>query len=183
MKFIENLCRNLEQLDVERCVVTDDTTQWLRSFPESLSSLVSLNISCIKGIVNPTDVSQLVARCPNLTTLSLSKSVSVDTIRRILIKSPQLVHLGVGSTTIHNTQRSFLQLSLSLHNRKSIQSLTLFHRIPTMLIRAFYPVCMNLVFLNVRFGTSLPSIELVNFIRQCTQLKRLWVSSSLSYTN
>ncbi|KAL8224499.1 hypothetical protein R6Q57_019974 [Mikania cordata] len=174
LSAIASNCRNLEQLEVERCGVTDDTGQWLRSFPDTLSSLVSLNISCIRGQVNPTYVSQLVARCPNFTTLSLSKRVSIDTIRRILIKSPQLVHLGVGST-LQNSQRSFLQLSLSLYSRESIQSLSFFHRVPTMLIHAFYPVCQNLVFLNVRYAAVLPSSELVKFVTKCVNLKRLWV--------
>ncbi|KAI3696416.1 hypothetical protein L1987_79430 [Smallanthus sonchifolius] len=174
LSAIGSNCSNLEQFEVERSAVTDHTGEWLRCFPETLSSLVSLNISCIKGAVNPTDLARLVARCPNFTTLSLSKTVSVDTIRRILIKSPQLVHLGVGST-LQNSQRSFLQLSLSLHNRESIQSLAFFHRIPKMLVHAFYPVCQNLIFLNVRFSSVLPSFELVNFITKCTNLRRLWV--------
>ncbi|KAK9060151.1 hypothetical protein SSX86_020855 [Deinandra increscens subsp. villosa] len=174
LSAIASNCSKLEQLEVERCDITDHTGVWLRSFPESLSSLVSLNISCIKGEVNPTDVSQLVARCPNLTTLSLRKTVSLDTVRRILMKSPQLVHLGVGST-LQNSLRSFLQLSLSLNNRESIQSLEFFHRIPKMLLHVFYPVCVNLVFLNVRFAAILPSIELINFIKKCTKLRRLWV--------
>ncbi|KAJ0724848.1 putative leucine-rich repeat domain superfamily, transport inhibitor response 1 [Helianthus annuus] len=174
LSAIASNCRNLERLEVERCAVVDHTGQWLRCFPETLSSLVSLNISCIRGLINPTDLSQLVARCPNLSTLSLRKTVSIDTVRRILMKSPQLVHLGVGCT-LQNTQTSFLQLSLSLHNREPIQSLTFFHRIPTMLLHALYPVCSNLVFLNVRFAASLTIVELVNFIKKCTTLRRLWV--------
>lgn len=177
------LCSKLEQLEVERCNVKDPTGQWLRCFPETLTSLTSVNISCIKGEINPLDLSQLVARCPNLTTLKVNKTVAVDTIRSILLKSHRVVHLGLGSmhqNVVQNGQSSFHQLTSCLRNYGPIQSLTLVHRVSAILLRALYPVCVNLVFLNVRFVEVRLGSELVSFITRCANLKRLWVSSLLS---
>lgn len=170
-----NLCRILEQLEVERCDVKDSNGQFLSSFPETLSSLVTLNISSIKGVMDPTDLESLVARSPNLTTLLFSNSVHVNTIRRILMKSPQLAHLSVGPI-IQNLHVSPLGLSLSLDIYKSIKSLTFFTMIPTTSIHAFYPLCPNLVYVNMRFAVVLDICELVNFIQNCSNLRRLWVS-------
>ncbi|XP_076885638.1 protein AUXIN SIGNALING F-BOX 2-like [Bidens hawaiensis] len=181
VKAVGANCTKLEELEVERCNVTDLTQQWLRCFPETLTSLVSLNISCIKGEMNPLDLSRLVARCPNLTTLKVNKTVAVDTIRNILLKSPHVVHLGLGSTQVNvlqDGQSSHLQLTLCLRNYGPIQSLMLIYRISALFLHAMYPVCINLVFLNMRFVEVRLGSELVKFITRCTNLKRLWVQGT-----
>lgn len=177
---IASNCSMLEQLEVEKSDVTDNSGgEWLSSFPESLCSLVSLNISSIKGLVNPTDLERLVARCPNLTTLTLNKTVSADTIRRILLKAPQLMQLGVGSNIPHLEIQSYIQLSLSFHKCKSIQSLSFFYLIPPMLLRAIYPICLNLVNVNMRYAAGIQTSELINFIKNCPKLQRLWIPDSI----
>lgn len=174
LSAVASNCSKLEQLEVESCDVTDNTGEWLNRFPETLSSLVSLNISCIKGPVNPIDLQRLVARSPKLTSLSLSRSVPGNTIRNILRNSPQLVHLGVGST-LHSLE----VLSLSLYKCQAIQSLAFFYLIPRWLLRAIYPVCPNLVSVNMRFCVVFQSNEQVNFLKNCTNLRRLWVQGCI----
>lgn len=177
---IASNCSMLEQLEVEKSDVTDNSGgEWLSSFPESLSSLVSLNISSIKGLVNPTDLEQLVARCPNLTSLTLNKTVSADTIRRILLKAPQLIHLGVGSNIPHLELQSYIQLSLSFLKCKSIQSISFFHLLPPMLLRAIYQICPNLTNVNMKHATGIQRSELIKFIKNCPNLQRLRILDSI----
>ncbi|KAL7585267.1 hypothetical protein Lser_V15G42696 [Lactuca serriola] len=180
LSSVASNCSMLEQLEVEKSDVTDNSGgEWLSNFPESLSSLVSLNISCIKGLVNPTDLVRLVARSPNLTNLALNKTVTAETIRRILLKAPQLMHLGVGSNIPHLEIQSYIQLSSSFHKCKSIQSLTFFYLVPPMLLRAISPICPNLVHVNMRYATGIQSSELINFIKKCPKLRRLWILDSI----
>lgn len=181
LKAIASNCENLEQFEVEKCDVTDNSGHWLRSFPETLTSLTSLNISCIRGAIDATDLSRLVTRCPNLTTLSLNKTVSANIISQILIKAPQIVHLGIGST-IQNLEieiLSYYQLSRSLLKCESIQSLAFFYQIPIRLIHAFYIICPKLVSVNLRFASYLPDVEVVNFLKKCRKLRRLSIRSCM----
>lgn len=161
--------------------VKDNSGQFLNSFPEALSSLVTLNISCIKGQVNPIDLERLVARSPKLTTLTLNQTVSTDTIRRMLLKSPKLNHLGIGSDLPNVDIQHYFHLSLLLKKCESIESLTFSYMIPMMLLRAVYPICPNLVYLNLSSVVANNMSEHINFIRNCPKLRTLLVSFSLSY--
>lgn len=176
LSIIASNCSKLEQFEVERCAVTDTTGQWLSSFPETLTSLKSLNISCIKGVVNPTDLERLVARSPNLTSLSVNKTVSASIMQRILMQSPPFVHLGVGST-VQNLEilLPYFLLALALERCHSIQSVAFFYVMPTKFLHAIYPICPNLVFVNLRFCARIPSNEQVKFIKKCSNLRRLYV--------
>ncbi|KAE9454800.1 hypothetical protein C3L33_13310, partial [Rhododendron williamsianum] len=89
-------CRFLERLDLPKCKVGNDNGHWLSCFPESFTSLISLNFSCLRGAVNLLDLEKLVARCPNLRSLRLSKRVPLTTLSKIAMLAPQLVELGIG---------------------------------------------------------------------------------------
>ncbi|XP_071714497.1 transport inhibitor response 1-like protein Os04g0395600 [Rutidosis leptorrhynchoides] len=173
LSAIASNCSKLEQFEVEGCDVTDNTGQWLNSFPETLNSLISLNFSCIKGPVNTHDLERLVARCPNLSTLLLSKSVSIDTVRRVLIQSPQIVHLGIGSRTHNLPLLPFFLLSVALDRCRLIQGLTFFYSIHTKLLQAVNPMCPKFVYVNMRFCRVTQAKEQVNFLKMCTNIRRL----------
>ncbi|RVX06870.1 Protein auxin signaling F-BOX 2 [Vitis vinifera] len=87
----------LESLNLQENEVEDRKGQWLSCFPDSCTSLVSLNFACLKGEVNLTALERLVARCPNLKSLRLNRAVPLDALQRILMHAPQLVDLGTGS--------------------------------------------------------------------------------------
>ncbi|KAH7834825.1 hypothetical protein Vadar_020069 [Vaccinium darrowii] len=89
-------CRFLEHLDLLKCNAGHDNGHWLSCFPESFTSLISLNFSCLRGAVNLVDLEKLVARCPNLRNLRLSKLVPLTTLSKIAMLAPQLVELGLG---------------------------------------------------------------------------------------
>lgn len=107
--------------------------------------------------------------------------MSANIISQILIKAPQIVHLGIGST-IQNLNieiLSYHQLSRSLLKCESIQSLTFFYQIPIRLIHAFYVICPKLVSVNLRFASYLPDVEVVNFLKRCRKLRRLSIRSCM----
>ncbi|CAN1243821.1 Protein AUXIN SIGNALING F-BOX 3 [Linum perenne] len=57
-------CRQLNELDLQENDVEDNRGHWLSCFPESKTSLVSLNFSCLKGDINVAALERLVARSP-----------------------------------------------------------------------------------------------------------------------
>nr|XP_043609429.1 transport inhibitor response 1-like protein Os04g0395600 [Erigeron canadensis] len=175
LSAIASSCSILEEFEVDRCNVMDNTSRLLSSFPETLTSLKSLNISCVKGLVNPIDLERLVARCPKLTTLLLNKTVYANTIQRILSQYSRFVHLGVGSANQNlEILLPYFLLSLALGKCQFIQSLSFFYLIPTKLMHAFYPICPNLVAVNLRYSAVTPN-EQVKFISKCPNLRRLSV--------
>ncbi|MCL7027635.1 hypothetical protein MKW94_010427, partial [Papaver nudicaule] len=60
---------DLREVDLQENEVEDLRGQWLSCFPDSCTSLVTLNFTCLKGEVNSGDPERLVARCPNLRSL------------------------------------------------------------------------------------------------------------------
>ncbi|GFQ00800.1 protein auxin signaling F-box 3 [Phtheirospermum japonicum] len=96
-RLLNSLQRLLRELDLQENEVDDRKGQWLSCFPETSTSLVSLNFACLKGEVIVAALERLVARCPNLRSLRLNHSVPLDALQRILEKAPQLNDLGIGS--------------------------------------------------------------------------------------
>ncbi|KAJ1435704.1 Leucine-rich repeat, cysteine-containing subtype [Sesbania bispinosa] len=92
-------CRNLRELDLRENEVDDICGHWISQFPDSYTSLVSLNISCLTNEVNLSALERLVSRCPNLQTLRLNRAVPLDRLANLLRAAPQLVELGTGAYT------------------------------------------------------------------------------------
>ncbi|PHT44451.1 Protein TRANSPORT INHIBITOR RESPONSE 1 [Capsicum baccatum] len=63
---------NLRKLDLGENEVEDLSVHWLSHFPDSCTSLVSLNIVCLASEVSFSDLERLVARSPHLRTLRLT---------------------------------------------------------------------------------------------------------------
>ncbi|KAL0344180.1 UNVERIFIED_CONTAM: protein AUXIN SIGNALING F-BOX 2 [Sesamum angustifolium] len=76
---IASNCRFLRELDLQENEVDDRKGQWLSCFPDTCTSLVSLNFACLKGEVNVAALERLVARCRNLRSLRLNHAVPLDT--------------------------------------------------------------------------------------------------------
>ncbi|GJN36043.1 hypothetical protein PR202_gb24868 [Eleusine coracana subsp. coracana] len=89
-------CRNLRELDLQENEIEDCSIHWLSLFPESFTSLVTLNFSCLEGDVNINVLERLVTRCRNLKTLKLNNSIPLDKLASLLHKAPQIVELGTG---------------------------------------------------------------------------------------
>ncbi|CAN1126652.1 Protein AUXIN SIGNALING F-BOX 3 [Linum perenne] len=165
----------LNELDLQENDVEDNRGHWLSCFPESKTSLVSLNFSCLKGDINVAALERLVARSPNLKSLRLSRAVPLDVLQRILVQAPQLLVLGVGSYLHDLDSDNYNKLVTTIHKCKSIRSLSGFLDDAPHSLSAFHSICPNLTSLNLSYAVGIRGSELIKLIRHCSKLQRLWI--------
>ncbi|XP_058093023.1 protein AUXIN SIGNALING F-BOX 2-like [Magnolia sinica] len=168
-------CRVLRELDLQESEVDDRRGNWLSCFPDSFTSLVSLNFACLKGDVNFGALERLVARCPNLRSLRLNRAVPFEVLCRILVRAPQLEDLGTGSFVHDIRSESYYKLANALHNCKSLKILSGFWEVNPRCLMVVYSICSNLTSLNLSYAPSIQEAELIKLIRHCQKLQRLWV--------
>ncbi|KAL6011726.1 Protein AUXIN SIGNALING F-BOX 3 [Asimina triloba] len=166
-------CRVLRELDLQECEVDDRRGNWLSCFPDSFTSLMSLNFACLKGEVNFSALERLVARCCNLRSLSLNRTVSLEVLFRILAKAPQLEDLGTGSF-VHDFHSAPLPIA-NLLKCKSVKSLSGFWDVRPYSLEFVYPMCSNLTSLNLSYVPSIQGFSLIKLIRKCHKLQCLSV--------
>nr|CUS58301.1 transport inhibitor response 1 [Shorea obtusa] len=167
-------CRNLKQLDLWESEVEDLSGHWLSHFPETCTSLVSLNISCLASEVSYSALERLVSRCPNLRTLRLNQAVPLDRIANLLRRAPQLVEFGTGAYSAEARQDVLSNLAGAFSGCKDLKSLSGFWDAVPAYLPAVYSVCSGLTFLNLSYAT-VPSPDLTELVRRCPSLQRLWV--------
>lgn len=171
---IASNCRNLRELDLLENDIEDNCSHWLSHFPESFTSLTSLNISSLDGEINFSVLERLVIRCCKLKTLRLNHSVPLDRLASILSKAPNLVDLGTGRFSADSRPELFAKLESSFKGCRNLKSLSgLFDAGPAYL-PTIYSTCDGLTSLNLSYAT-IRSAELIKLITQCKQLQRLWV--------
>ncbi|CAN0870159.1 Protein AUXIN SIGNALING F-BOX 2 [Linum grandiflorum] len=168
-------CRNLKELDLQENDVEDHRGHWLSCFPDSSTSLVSLNFACLKGEINLAALERLVARSPNLRSLRLSRAVPLDVLQRILIRAPQLVDLGVGSYLHDPESESYDKLAAAIQKCTSVRILSGFLDPAPHCLTAFHVICPNITTLNLSYAPGIHGIELMKLIRHCGKLQRLWI--------
>ncbi|XP_026461077.1 protein AUXIN SIGNALING F-BOX 2-like [Papaver somniferum] len=172
-------CRVLRELDLQENEVEDRRGQWLSCFPDSCTSLVSLNFACLKGEVNSGALERLVARCSNLRSLRLNQSVDLGTLNKILVKAPQLVDLGTGSFARNETFAAYNKLLRNVVNCKSINSLSGFLEVIPGCLAPLFPICSNLTSLNLSYAPGIQGIDLISLVERCTKLQRLLILDSI----
>ena len=171
------LCRNLRELDLQENEVEDNCCHWLSHFPESFTSLVSLNIACLEGEVNMSVLERLVSRSPNLRTLRLNHVVPLDWLASLLRRAPQLVDLGTGRFAADPRSELYVKLHSAFSGCKSLRSLSgIWEAVPSYL-PTIYSVCAGLTSLNLSYAT-LQNPEIIKLVSQCKNLQRLWVNIS-----
>ncbi|KAJ9683190.1 hypothetical protein PVL29_018964 [Vitis rotundifolia] len=168
-------CRFLRELDLQENEVEDRKGQWLSCFPDSCTSLVSLNFACLKGEVNLTALERLVARCPNLKSLRLNRAVPLDALQRILMLAPQLEDLGTGSYVHDPDTETYNKLISTFQKCRSIRSMSGFLEVSPLCLPAIYPICSNLTSLNLSYAPGIHGDELIKLIHHCRKLQRLWI--------
>ncbi|XP_022866743.1 protein AUXIN SIGNALING F-BOX 2-like [Olea europaea var. sylvestris] len=176
---IASNCRFLRELDLQENEVEDRRGQWLSCFPDSCTSLVSLNFTCLKGEVNLASLERLVARCRNLRSLRVNNAVPLDALQRILAQAPQLVDLGTGSFVHDPDTESYNKLETSMQKCTSITSLSGFLDVSARCLPAVYPICGQLTSLNLSYAPGIYSDELVKLICYCNRLERLLVLDTI----
>ncbi|KAI3457785.1 hypothetical protein Pfo_014448 [Paulownia fortunei] len=172
---IASNCRFLRELDLQENEVDDRKGQWLSCFPDSCTSLVSLNFACLKGEVNVAALERLVARCRNLRSLRLNHAVPLDALQKILVQAPQLNDLGTGSFVHDPDSETCGKLKNAMKKCKSIRSLSGFLDVNARCLPAVYPICTNLTSLNLSYAPGIYSNELIKLICHCKKLERLWI--------
>ncbi|KAB2075844.1 hypothetical protein E1A91_A07G258300v1 [Gossypium mustelinum] len=168
-------CRFLRELDLQENEVEDHRGHWLSCFPESCTSLVSLNFACLKGEINLASLERLVARSPNLKSLRLNRVVPLDTLQKLLMRAPQLVDLGIGSYVDDPSSEVFSKLKAVIQLCNSIRSLSGFLEVAPCCMSAIYPICENLTFLNLSYAPGLQGNDLTKLVQHCRKLQRLWI--------
>ncbi|XP_073040706.1 protein TRANSPORT INHIBITOR RESPONSE 1-like [Primulina eburnea] len=167
-------CRNLRELDLGESEVEDLSSHWLTHFPDSYSSLESLNISCLGSEVNFSVLERLVVRCPNLKTLRLNRAVPLEKLPILLQHAPQLSDLGTGAYFAEIRPDIFSNLADAFSLCKQLKSLSGFWDVVPAYVPAMYCVCSRITSLNLSYAT-IQSMDLIKLVSQCRNLQRLWV--------
>ncbi|XP_042476619.1 protein TRANSPORT INHIBITOR RESPONSE 1-like [Macadamia integrifolia] len=167
-------CRNLRELDLLETEVNDVSGNWLSHFPESCTSLVSLNFACLEGEVSFSALERLVGRCTNLRTLRLNQAVPLDKLANLLCRAPQLVDLGTGIYSAEVRPELYSKLASAFAGCKELKSLSGLWEVVPAYLPAIYPVCSGLTSLNLSYAT-IQSMDLIKLVSQCQNLQRLLV--------
>lgn len=174
LAIIARDCRNLTELDLQENDIDEWGGYWLSCFPESFSSLVSLNFACMTSVVNFDSLERLVARCTSLKSLKLNKNVTLEQLQCLLVHAPRLTELGTGSYSQEMRSQQFDNLLAAFNNCKELRILSGFWDVAPVYLPAIYPVCSKLKFLNFSYAT-IRSSDLGRVVINCPHLQRLWV--------
>ncbi|KAE8685204.1 Protein TRANSPORT INHIBITOR RESPONSE 1 [Hibiscus syriacus] len=172
---IAGSCKNLRELDLRDSEVDDLAGHWLNHFPETYTSLVALNISCLgSDEVSLSALERLVGRCPNFRSLLLNREVPLDKIANILRCAPQLVEFGTGIYAAEIRPDVFSNLAEAFSSCKELKSLSGFWDAVPAYIPAIYSVCSELTSLNLSYAT-IRNPDLTKLVSHCPSLQRLLV--------
>ncbi|GJN22350.1 hypothetical protein PR202_gb09905 [Eleusine coracana subsp. coracana] len=180
LAVVAERCRHLRVLDLIEDYLEDEEDEmvdWISKFPESNTSLESLLFDCVTVPFNFHALEALVARSPALRQLRVNHHVSVEQLRRLMARAPQLTHLGTGafrSEAGPDGALSVSDLATSFAASRSLTCLSGFREVNSEYLPAIYPVCAKLTSLNFSFA-SLTSEELKPVIRNCVNLRTFWV--------
>ncbi|XP_015874192.3 transport inhibitor response 1-like protein [Ziziphus jujuba] len=186
LAVVASKCRQLRVLDLIESEVTDDDVDWISFFPESQIYLESLIFDCVECHVNFDALERLVARSPSLKKLRLNRLVSIGQLYRLMIRAPQLTHLGTGSFSTSaevmaqgEQEPDYVSaLAAAFAACKSLVCLSGFREILTDYLPAIYPVCANITSLNFSYA-NINAEQLKSVICHCHKLQIFWVLDSI----
>ncbi|BAF10097.1 Os02g0759700 [Oryza sativa Japonica Group] len=177
---IAERCRHLRVLDLIEDYIDeeeDELVDWISKFPESNTSLESLVFDCVSVPFNFEALEALVARSPAMRRLRMNHHVTVEQLRRLMARAPQLTHLGTGAFRSEpgpGGALSVTELATSFAASRSLICLSGFRDVNPEYLPAIHPVCANLTSLNFSFA-NLTAEELTPIIRNCVRLRTFWV--------
>ncbi|KAH1065398.1 hypothetical protein J1N35_030385 [Gossypium stocksii] len=174
-------CRQLKVLDLIESEVSDDETDWISCFPEGESNLESLIFDCVECHINFEALERLVARSPSLKKLKLNRYVSIGQLYRLMVRAPQLTHLGTGSfspSDIAGQGDQEPDYVAAFAACRSLLCLSGFREIIPDYLPAIYPVCANLTSLNFSYA-NITAEQLKPIISKCHKLQTFWVLDSI----
>ncbi|XP_061362345.1 transport inhibitor response 1-like protein [Gastrolobium bilobum] len=175
-------CRLLRVLEVVESVVEvyddDHEVDWISCFPESETHLESLVFDCVESPVNFAALEGLVGRSPCLKKLRLNRYVSMSQLYRLMLRAPQLTHLGTGSFSATEGDQEQPDYASAFAACRSLVCLSGFRDIWADYLPAIYPVCANLTSLNLSYA-DVNALQLKSIICHCHKLQILWVLDSI----
>ncbi|XP_057515730.1 protein TRANSPORT INHIBITOR RESPONSE 1-like [Amaranthus tricolor] len=173
LAFIAANCRNLRTLDLCESEV-EGSGEWIRFFPDSYTSLESLNVACLTTEPWFNHLEGLVSRCTNLKSLRLNRTVSLERFTTLLEKAPQLVDIGTGSFSTETSAEAYEKLTKAFVGCKGLKGLSGLYDVVPNYLPALYPVCSGLTSLNLSYA-AIHSPDLIKLLGLCQNLQRLWV--------
>ncbi|KAL3653889.1 Protein AUXIN SIGNALING F-BOX 3 [Castilleja foliolosa] len=176
---IASNCRHLRELDLQENEVDDRKGNWLSCFPDTCTSLVTLNFACLRGEVNVAALERLVARSPNLKSLRLNPTVPLEALHKILAQAPQLSDLGTGAFVHDPDSETCVKLKNAMKKCKSVKSLSGFLDVNPRCLPAVYPICENVTYLNLSYAPGIFSNKLIKLISHCKKIERLWILDTI----
>ncbi|XP_042486784.1 transport inhibitor response 1-like protein [Macadamia integrifolia] len=174
-------CSRLRVLDLIDDDVMDDEVDWISCFPETGTCLESLVFDCVECPVNFESLEQLVAGSPSLRRLKLNRHVSLGQLHRLMVRAPQLTHLGTGSFSLseHPAQEDQeANLSEAFATCKSLVCLSGFRDIVPSYLPTIHPACAKLTSLNLSYA-NINAEQLKSVICHCHKLQTFWVLDSV----
>ncbi|CAH1443327.1 unnamed protein product [Lactuca virosa] len=181
LAIIASECRNLRVLELVEDDVSDDEVDWISFFPpEGTTHLESLSFDCVETPFNFEALERLVARSPLLKKLRLNRYVSIGQLYRLILRSPQLTHLGTGSFSTLGVigQQQEPDYTSAFAACRSIVCLSGFREIAPEHLPALLPLYANLTSLNLSYASIEPH-ELRPAIRHCHKLQVFWALDSI----
>ncbi|MCO5599050.1 hypothetical protein L7F22_053149 [Adiantum nelumboides] len=168
-------CRHLSELDLQECIIDDRGGEWLSSFPETCTTLTSLNITSLSSEVDFADLERLVARSSQLQKLKLGRNITLDQLRRLLLlRGPSLKELGIGSFIQDVNGGGMDQLEKMFDKCRNMRALSGFWEVVPIYLPLIYPICYHLRELNLS-DSPITSSEFTKLISQCHLLQCLLV--------
>lgn len=177
--FNVELYRCLKELDLSDSEVDDMSGNWLSQFPDSYTSLESLNITSLSSEIRFSALERLVGRCPNLKILKLNRSVPLDLLPNLLRKTPHLIELGSGLHTTEVHPELYSKLAGTFSGCKGLRRLSVLGDAVPSYLPTLYSACSGLTSLNLS-DASIQCPDLIKLVSQCQNLQRLWVCESNS---
>ncbi|XP_074564970.1 transport inhibitor response 1-like protein Os05g0150500 [Curcuma longa] len=166
-------CRNLKALDLHENEVEENCINWISHFPESFTSLVTLNIACLDGEMNVSILERLISRCPNLKTLRLNHVTPLEKLVGLLHRAPQLVDLGIGMLIGEGHPGLFSKLESAFAHLKHLKNLSGIWEAGPLYLPAIYSICEGLTALHL-CDSSIQTPELSKVVSRCKNLQQLW---------
>ncbi|KAG6521864.1 hypothetical protein ZIOFF_018997 [Zingiber officinale] len=164
---------NLKALDLHENEVEENCINWISHFPESFTSLVTLNISCLDGEMNVSILERLISRCPNLKTLRLNHVTPLEKLVGLLHVAPQLVDLGIGMLIGEGHPGLFSKLESAFAHLKHLKNLSGIWEAGPLYFPAIYSICEGLTALHL-CDSGIQTPELSKVVSRCKNLQQLW---------
>ncbi|XP_023524117.1 transport inhibitor response 1-like protein [Cucurbita pepo subsp. pepo] len=178
---VASRCRQLRVLDLIESDIADDEVDWISCFPENETCLESLVFDCVECPINFEALETLVSRSPLLKKLGVNRYVSIAQLYHLIVRAPQLTHLGTGSfcnpeAMIHGEPEP--DYAAAFAACKSLVCLSGFKDILPDYLPCIYPACANLTTLNLSYA-NISAEQLKPVISHCHKLQTFWALDSI----